>query len=99
MGVRTQIEVTCDYSECKGGKSGPSVVQWCKELVEAGKAELPEEAKYMVLFTQNGAQKAFCCQLCAAKNFLPPGYEVKQKAVIPFPAPVQNSPVNGQEGG
>jgi hypothetical protein len=47
---------------------------------------MPDEAKYLVLFNQNGVPKSFCCQLHAAEYFLPPGYEAKQKQVVEFPA-------------
>lgn len=85
MGVSKTVTVICDYSKCWGNKIGPAVVQWNETDVSSGKAELPEEAKYLVLITHNGVQKAFCCQLHAAEYFLPPGYEAKQKPVIEFP--------------
>ena len=84
MGIQTTITVTCDYSECRAVQNKPSVVQYVKELVESGKEPWPEEAKYLVLFNEKGVQKSFCCQLHAAMYFLPPGYEAKQKAVVPI---------------
>ena len=105
MGVSKTVTVVCDYSKCLGNKTGPAVVQWNETDVSSGKAELPEEAKYLVLITHNNVQKAFCCQLHAAKYFLPPGYEIKQtpvvdistrKSVEPWTEP---SPDNGQENG
>ena len=82
MGVSKTVTVVCDYSKCLGNQTGPAVVQWNETDVSSGKAELPEEAKYLVLITHNNVQKAFCCQLHAAEYFLPPGYEAKQKQVI-----------------
>lgn len=87
MGVSKTVTVICDYSKCLGNKTGPAVVQWNETDVSSGKAELPEEAKYLVLITHNNIQKAFCCQLHAAEYFLPPGYEAKQKQVIELPTP------------
>jgi hypothetical protein len=87
MGVSKTVTVVCDYSKCLGNKTGPAVVQWNETDVSSGKAELPEEAKYLVLITHNNVQKAFCCQLHAAEYFLPPGYEAKQKQVIELPTP------------
>ena len=86
MGVRTQVEITCDFSECKGSKNGPSVVQYNKEDTDSGKVPVPEEAKYLVIFNHNGVLRSFCCQLCAARYFLPPGHEIKQKVVVPIDA-------------
>jgi len=85
MGIRNTIEISCDYSDCKGSKTGPTVVQWNKEEVESGRAQAPPEAQYFVFFNQSGVAKAFCCQLHAALYFLPPGCEITQKKVIPFP--------------
>ena len=108
MGIRNTIEISCDYSECRGGQnSKPVVYSWCKDDVESGRAQAPPEAQYLVIFNQGGVVKSFCCQLHAAQYFLPPGYEIKQKKVIPFPSivepwggPVEQAdgcPENGQE--
>ena len=85
MGLKTTLTVTCDYSGCKSPTGGPLVVQYIKEDVEAGSAQLPEEGKYLVTFNQNGVFKTFCCQLHAAESFLPPGYEAVQKKVVELP--------------
>jgi hypothetical protein len=89
MGLKTTLTVTCDYEKCTAGKSGPLVVTYVKEDVESNNALLPEEAKYLVTFTSNGAFKTFCCQLHAAESFLPPGYEAVQKKVIELPKPAE----------
>ena len=85
MGLKTTLSFTCDYSECKVGQTGPAVVQWCKEEAEKSDSAMPEEAKYLVIISQNGVLKTFCCQLHAAEYFLPPGYEAVQKKVIELP--------------
>lgn len=85
MGLQTTLTFTCDYSGCKGSKTGPAVVSYIKESVEAGYVPVPEEAKYMVIFTQGGTIRTFCCQLHAAESFLPPGYEATQKKVVEIP--------------
>ena len=85
MGVSKIITVSCDFSGCTGGQTGPAVLSWNESDVVSGKAEAPELAKYLVLFTLNGVVKSFCCQLHAAEFFLPPGYEAKQKQVVEIP--------------
>ena len=74
MGIRNTVEIICDYSECKAGQNGQRVVLlWNKEDVDSGKTQAPPEAQYLVIFNQGGVTKSFCCQLHAAKYFLPPG--------------------------
>lgn len=85
MGVTKNVTVICDYPECRGGKNGPHVLNWCETDVENGRVSPPEDSKYLVLISHNGVLKSFCGQLHAALYFLPPGYEVKQKQVVPFP--------------
>jgi len=85
MGLKTTLTVTCDYSGCKTPQGTPSVIEWCKEVAERDESQLPEEAKYLVMFNLNGTLKTFCCQLHAAEFFLPPGYEAVQKKEIEFP--------------
>ena len=85
MGLRTTLTFTCDYAGCKGSKTGPAVVEYNKEAVEAGQVPVPEEAKYMVIFNQGGTVRTFCCQLHAAESFLPPGYEAVQRKVVEIP--------------
>ena len=82
MSLQTTLKFTCDFPGCKTPQGGASVVQWVKEVCERDETQLPEEAKYLVMFNQNGVLKTFCCQLHAAGSFLPPGYEAKQKQVI-----------------
>lgn len=105
MGVRNTVEVTCDYPECKAGQNGnPVVYSWCKDDVEAGRAQAPPEAQYLVIFNQGGVTKSFCCQLHAAMYFLPPGYRIEQEPVVdistrkPVEPWTEPSPDNGQEG-
>lgn len=100
MGVQTQITITCDYSECNGGQNGPSVVSWDKTNADAGRTSPPPEAQYLVILTHNGETKSFCGQLHAAMYFLPQGYEINQKKVVPFPEKPgwEDSPENGKEG-
>ena len=85
MGVSKTVTVICDYSECKGSKNGPAVLSWNETNVGAGREEAPEAAKYLVILSVQGVQRAFCCQLHAAEFFLPPGYEAKQKQIIALP--------------
>jgi hypothetical protein len=80
MSIQTVITATCDLKKCRQSST------WKKEEVERNESLLPEEAKYLVMFNQNGVLKTFCCQLHAAEYFLPPGYEAKQKQVIELPA-------------
>ena len=87
MGVSRTLTIVCDLSTCSGGVSGPQVLSWNETLVNEGKAEPPELAKYLVLFTRDGVVKSFCCQLHAAEYFLPPGQEIVQKKVIELPKP------------
>jgi hypothetical protein len=96
MGLLTTITVTCDNPECPNGRKGPAVISWEKEHVESGKIEMPEAAKYLVLLNQNGKMITFCTQLCASSAFLPPGYDIMQKKVIPIPSTenLQNAPEN-----
>ena len=89
MGVSKTITVACDLPGCK------AVLTWNETDVERGKAEAPEESKYLVLFAQNQVLKSFCCQLHAAAYFLPPGYEAKQKSIIELPKP-QEKPDNAK---
>src|ERR1700678_3255871 len=99
MGVSKTITVVCDYPGCKGTKGGPAVLQWNETAVSNGQIEPPEEAKYIVSFSQQTVQGqrifSFCCQLHAAEFFLPPGYEAKQKKVIDLP---NKGPVSQPDG-
>ena len=85
MSLKTTLTFTCDYAGCKASKTGPAVVSWIKEEAEINDAAMPKEAKYLVIFNQNGTLRTFCCQLHAAESFLPPGYEATQKKVIELP--------------
>jgi hypothetical protein len=96
MGVTKQVTVTCDYPGCTENSGQPLSIQWSETDVERGAAQLPELAKFLVLLNFKQTQMAFCCQLHAAKFFLPPGYEAAQKKVVEFPKPITDSPVNGQ---
>lgn len=89
MSLQTTLTFTCDYSKCEEGNPGPAVVSWCQEAAAKDESVMPEVAKYLVMFNQNGVLKTFCCQLHAAEFFLPPGYEAVQKKVIDFPKPVE----------
>ena len=99
MGVQTQITITCDYPECKCGQNGPAVVSWDKSSADSGKSMPPPEAQYLVVLSVGGETKSFCCQLHSATYFLPPGYEIKQKKLVPFPENPgwKDSPENGKE--
>ena len=85
MGVSKTVQIICDYSGCRGGQTGPSVLVYNETEVEAGKTPAPEAAQYLVLLNYKNRFWSFCCQLCAARFFLPPGYEAKQKDVVPMP--------------
>lgn len=85
MGVQKTVTMTCDLNGCTSGQNGPSVISYNETLVNSGKEELPELAKYVVLLNHMNELKSFCCQLHAATFFLPPGYEAKQKQVIELP--------------
>jgi hypothetical protein len=102
MGIQTTITITCDNKDCKGMQGKPVVIQWDKELVESGKVPAPDGYQYLIplVFKQIGFW--FCGQLCAAKFFLPPGYDVKQKAVVPInpnaePAIIEETKVNWKD--
>lgn len=98
MSIQTIITITCDYKDCKNGKSGPAVISWNKEAVESGQIPMPEEAKFMVAFNQGGVGKYFCCQLCASNYFLPPGYDIMRKKVETLPVAVVDGPVAQPDG-
>ena len=84
MGISTTIQITCDYKNC-GGTKGPAVITWNKEAVESGREQPTEAAQYLVPIAYKNQPHWFCCQLCCARFFLPPGYEAKQKPVVQFP--------------
>lgn len=94
MSIDRVVTVRCDLKDCK------SSLTWSETKVAAQQEAAPEESQYLVIFTQNGAQKTFCGQLHAALYFLPPGYEVQQKKVVPIPEKPgwreEPSPENGQ---
>ena len=98
MGVEKVVWVKCDYKGCKNGGGKPTVLTWNETLVGAGKAEAPEESKYLVLSSHNNEPKTFCCQLCAASYFLPPGYDIMRKKVEPLPVEVVDGPVAQPDG-
>lgn len=99
MSVSKTITVVCDYKNCKGTNNGPATLSWNETAVSNGQAEPPEEAKYIVSFSQATTSGnrlfSFCCQLHAAEFFLPPGYEAKQKQVIQLPS---NGPISQADG-
>jgi hypothetical protein len=77
MGVRTTLEVTCDFTGCEPRK----VVQWVTEDINSGKAEIPEAAKSFISLNLNGNLLSFCGRLHAASFFLPAGYDIVPKKV------------------
>jgi len=83
VSLQTTLTFSCDKTDCN------NVVRWIKEEAERNEAAMPETAKYLVIFNQNGVLKTFCCQLHAAESFLPPGYEAVQKKVIELPKPTE----------
>ena len=88
MGVERVVTIVCDYAECLNCKKGPAVIQWNETRVGEGKEESPEAAKYLVFSSHNGTAKTFCCQLCAASYFLPPGWNLAQNKVQTLPVAV-----------
>lgn len=78
MGLRNDITIACDFKDCK------SVVQWCKQDVDSQKVPPPEGYQYLLTLVFKQTEFWFCCQLCAAKFFMPPGYDLKQKQVVPI---------------
>jgi hypothetical protein len=84
MGLRTDLTITCDYKGCLGSKTGPSVISWCKQDVDQQKVPPPEGYQYLITLVFKQMEFWFCCQLCAAKFFLPPGYDVTQRQVVPI---------------
>lgn len=98
MAVEKVVWIKCDYKDCKNGKGSPTVMTWNESLVGAGKAEAPEESKYLVFSSHNGDPKTFCCQLCAASHFLPLGYDIIRKKVETLPVSVVDGPVGQPDG-
>jgi hypothetical protein len=100
MGIERVVWITCDYEKCANGTGGkPALLTWNETHVESGQAQAPEESKYLVLSSHNGKPKTFCCQLCASKYFLPPGYDIMKRKVIPFPGAVTDEGPVGQPDG
>ena len=88
MGVEKVITIVCDYPACPNGTRGPAVIQWNETRVGEGTEQAPESSKYLVLSSHNGTPKSFCCQLCAASYFLPPGWDLVQHKVQTLPVAV-----------
>ena len=78
MGVRTILEITCDFVGCDPRQ----VLQWCNEDVNQGKAQFPEAGKSVITLELNGAKLAFCGRLHAASFFLPAGFDIVPKKVV-----------------
>jgi hypothetical protein len=85
MGIEKVITVVCDYPGCTYGKKGPAVVQWNETKVSTGENDAPEASNYLVFSSHNAVPKTFCCQICAASYFLPPGWDLVQKKVQTLP--------------
>ncbi len=99
MGIEKVVWIKCDYKDCKGGLQGtPTLLTWNETLVNAGRAEAPEESKYLVISSHNGEPRTFCCQLCASNYFLPPGYDTIRKKVETLPVKVVDGPVAQPDG-
>jgi len=85
MGISTSVQMTCDYAKCRGGQSGPRVIQWLVEEINQG-APVPDGFKDIVSFEMGGRKMTFCSRLHAAIYFLPEGYEAPQlKKIQEFP--------------
>jgi len=84
MSVQNTTRISCDYPECKGGQSGPVVVQFNQEEIKAGKPAPTELAEFIIL-EMNGQKLAFCGKLHASKTFLPAGYDIVPKKIVEFP--------------
>ena len=88
MGIERVVTIVCDYEGCKGGKKGPTVLQWNETRVSAGAEEAPEASKYLILSSHNGTPKTFCSQVCAASYFLPPAYDLVRSRIETLPVQV-----------
>lgn len=95
MGVEKVVTVICDFPGCKYGNKGPSVIQWNETKVSTGEIDSPDALQYLVFSSHNGQAKTFCCQVCAASYFLPPGWSIVQDKVqvLPKPLPEQDPDV------
>ena len=106
MGIRKVVTVDCEFPECTNGPGGkPSKLTWCETDVLAGRIQAPEETKYLIILSINQEPtKTFCCQLCASRFFLPPGYDIMRRkvetirpeAVSQPDGEAEESPNNGQ---
>lgn len=82
MGVRNNVEISCDFVEKTTGVKCQVVVGWNQEDLKSGKVPVPEPAKTFISLNLNGVDLAFCGKPHAAKFFMPEGYEMKQKQVV-----------------
>lgn len=105
VGIRKVVTVNCEFPGCTNGPGGkPSSLTWCETDVLAGRISAPPESGFLVILTINGgATQTFCCQLCASRFFLPPGYDIIRRKVETISGAVsqpdgvgEDSPENGQ---